>query len=195
MVELDEVYLRRASHTVGACAVLYYALPESIYGVPRWTVPMIAVMLSTAGESFRLRRGALVPGLRDHERGRVASYYQFGLSMVLLVLLFPQAIAVPCLLVAALVDPLLGEMRGRRGSCSAAMLLCVAIFIAAGYRAEHWALIAAGSVAAVALEMTSRPPLDDDVTVPIGTGLLLWAMSLMVDLPSGVIEPVKGALL
>ncbi len=191
-MDVDDAYLRRASHTVGACAVMYYALPEDMYGVPRLIIPALAVILTTAGEFARRRKGALIPGLRDFERHRIASFYYYGLSIVLLLLLAPQVVAIACILLMAFVDPFMGETRGKVWSLPAAVAFGAFLMYAAGFGPEHWPYIIAGALTAVVLESVSHHPLDDDYTMSLGTALVLMTMSRFTELPGDIIHSMEG---
>jgi len=192
-MEVDDNYLRRASHTVGACAVLYYALPMSIYGAPRLIIPALAIILTTVGEFARRRKGALIPGLRDFERHRIASFYYYGMSIVLLLLLAPQVVAIACILLMAFVDPFMGETRGRTWSIPAAIAFGAFLMYAAGFGPEYWPFMIAGAVTAVVMESVSHHPLDDDYTMSLGTALVLMGMSMFLELPGDIIHSLEGA--
>jgi dolichol kinase len=86
-------------------------------------------------ESVRLKYGVVFLGLREHERHRVASYLWFTSGAVLLIAVFPQQIAVPCILAAAIGDPVIGETRRfrRRFAFSLGFLSCFLIFLLFGY--------------------------------------------------------------
>ena len=68
---------------------------------------------------YRRLRGSLDHqrffGLRSYEKKRPASYLYFGIAVLLLFLLFPQQIAIPCILCASFTDPIIGETRYHLG--------------------------------------------------------------------------------
>ncbi len=115
----DPRWYRRAFHTFAACFVAYYLIPENtgdllwLY-VAKRAVVVFAMCILIFVEAIRLNgiiKTEVFFGLRLYERKRVCSYLYFGLASSLLLLLFPQAIAVPCILAAAIVDPVMGELR------------------------------------------------------------------------------------
>ncbi len=134
-------------------------------------------------------------GMRAYERGRVASYAYFAVATGALLLLFPQPIAVPCLVGAALLDPVIGEFRSRgrtRLGVILATTLGLALFILL-----DWSILAS-SVATLAIltgELVTIPYLDDDFLMPILPALALTVLLAagVGDLPADLIIPLGGS--
>jgi dolichol kinase len=125
-------WLRRGLHIAYGGVVLFYLFPPVCFGIP--TLLYLAVFfvgIPIIIEAIRLTRGAIFIGLREHERHHVASYLWFTAGAVLLIAIFPQQIAAPCILSAAIGDPIIGETRRfrRRFAFSIGFLVCFAIFL------------------------------------------------------------------
>jgi hypothetical protein len=168
----------------GVVCLVYYLLPTTLFGAPVWWVLLIAPLLLAIFEVLRLTFGWRLPGLRPHERRRPASYVAWGAGLVLLVAFFPEAVAVPCVLGAAFVDPLLGVLRAAPRSLrwvnpwlpwGAYVALAAPIFESLAHAPGTVALFLAGTAAAVAI-VAERPNLawlDDDLLMPL-VPALLW---------------------
>lgn len=123
---------RRALHIGFAAIILYYAFPATVFGVANWvwlvccvTMPLIVL------EFWRLRGRVRFFGLREHERYHFASYFWLANGAVILLIFFPQYIAAPCILAAAIGDPIIGETRfmRRRYAYTVGVLVCFFVFI------------------------------------------------------------------
>ena len=178
---------RRILHLGGLVVLAVYVVPAGTFGpVPVKAVPVLGLAVLLALEAYRWRGGVELPTLRAHEHGRMASYAYYGIALVIAVLVFPEPIAVAVVLGAALVDPLLGELRLRSGNRHLHAAVGVATYtvlaavpisalgevpvITAG------ALGLLGGAVAVAVEgPDSLVPLDDDLAMIVVPGLLLAA--------------------
>jgi dolichol kinase len=129
--------VRRALHIALAAVLVYYIAPDIMFYVGSvpihknvvlfflWCVPLSV-------EVSRLWLRKLIPYLmHEYERKRVASYFWFATGAVLLIYLFPQEIAAPCITATAICDPIIGETRRfrRRFAFSIGFLTCLLIFI------------------------------------------------------------------
>ncbi|MHB1434851.1 MAG: hypothetical protein ACYCPN_00850 [Thermoplasmata archaeon] len=103
---------RRILHGLGAGAIAYYLLPTQLIG----GFSKLDLLLTLLGavlllEALRLGTGLDLPTVRPYERGRLASFAFFAISLTLALLLFPVPIGAATILGASWVDPLAGEFR------------------------------------------------------------------------------------
>lgn len=180
LLEFDPHWFRRAVHGMGAGFVLYYLLPSTGWWGPVKTWgPWVLLLAAAAVEAVRMTGGIRSEhffGLREYERTRVSGYIYFGFASVVLLTLVPQPIALPCLVGAALGDPLVGELRNRDrplGSLVAGVLFGAGVFLIAGW---GWLLALAGGVLLVVGESSRLPWLDDDLTMPLLPAAVLLAL-------------------
>jgi hypothetical protein len=186
----DRVW-RRTLHVAGAAVLLVYVLPPTIFGPVPVRVVLVAALIGVLLlEVLRHRAGWELPTIRPHEHRRIASFALYAIGLVFAVLVFPEAVAVAVILGAALIDPLLGELRlhgGPIGSITAAGAL--AYFALAGpalYLLGHHGLVPSAILGAVAAFLgvaaegpTSWVPLDDDLAMIVVPGLALTAILLL----------------
>lgn len=178
---------RRCLHVGGLVVLLVFVLPTGVFGpVPVRLVLLLALAVVLALELLRYGGRVELPTIRAHERARVASFAYYAVALVVAVLLFPEAAATAAVVGAALVDPLLGELRAAgvgRGPALAAgfvawtLLGFTALRLLSGAPgATLLALAALGGAVAVACEgPASVVPIDDDLAMVILPGLLLAA--------------------
>lgn len=132
MLTPRERIIRRLLHAAFGGIILYYVMPTTIFSIPKWVLLIVLFSVPTIiMESWRLTHKKAFFGMREHERYHVASYFWMINGSVILLLIFPQFIAAPCILAAAIGDPVIGETRWfrRRLSFSIGILTCVAIFV------------------------------------------------------------------
>ena len=198
-------WFRRVFHTFAASFLVYYFIPDTSWmGVVKIIVPILIVMIVGILEYLRLKGRftySSFVGLRDYERHRPASYLYFGVATLILLLMFPQQIAISCILCASLADPVIGVIRQRRGRTmgySIGFLLCFAIFASIWYTAESWILLVVSIIGAgVAVGMEGRILwfFDDDFMmqmIPATLLLILWQGFLIFGvnvLPQPIIVP------
>ncbi len=122
-------------------------------------------------------------GLRMYEKKRVSSYLYFGIAVFILLLFFPQQIAIPCILCASIADPIMGETRQRFGEKKVYMvgfLVCMLFFLVSWYKAEVWVALLislVGASFAVIGETKKIKWLDDDFMIqilPAFVLLIIW---------------------
>jgi len=205
-IEVDAHWFRRAFHTFAASFLFYYLLPDEEWmNNIKIVVPIIIVFCMIVIEYRRLR-GALDHqrffGLRSYEKKQPASYLYFGIAVVLLFLLFPQQIAIPCILCASFTDPIIGETRyylGKKKAYTIGFIVSLFFFLMTWYRAEWWILILVsiiGAAGAVIGEAKKLRFIDDDFLIqmiPAVLLLLLWQGLLLLGinlLPPPLIYPV-----
>ncbi len=205
-IEVDAHWFRRVFHTFAASFVFYYLLPDEEWmNAIKIAVPIIIVFCMTAIEYRRLR-GSLDHqrffGLRSYEKKRPASYLYFGIAVVLLFLLFPQQIAIPCILCASFTDPIIGETRyylGKKKAYIIGFILSLFFFLITWYQADWWALILVsviGASGALVGEVKKLRFIDDDFMIQILPAILLFILwqGLLLEgsniLPPPMIHPL-----
>jgi len=141
-------------------------------------------------------------GLRIYEEKRPASYVYFGVALCILLVFFPQQIAIPCILCACFSDPIIGEIRYRLGKKKAYVIgffVCMFFFLITWYTADIPILLLAsllGASAAVIGEAKKFWLIDDDFMIQILPAiilLLLWQGFLFggIDiLPAELLLPI-----
>lgn len=173
---------RRAVHAAAACLVVYYLLPaEAAWSafLRTWGIGILlgaATALEILRLSGRLRTESFF-GLREYERRRVSGYLYAAYSFAALLLFFPQTLAVPCIVGAAIGDPIIGELRAA-GKASAAwgagIVFVGGVFLVSGWT-PVWAAIA-GALATSAEHWKFRH-VDDDLLMPLVPAFALAAAS------------------
>jgi hypothetical protein len=205
-IEVDAHWFRRVFHTFAASFLFYYLLPnEPWINLGKIIVP-IGIVACMAGVEYRRIRGDLDHqrffGLRYYEKKRPASYLYFGIAVLLLFLLFPQQIAIPCLLCASFTDPIIGESRfylGKKQAYVIGFLISMFFFIITWYKADWWILLIVsllGATGAVIGEGKKLNLVDDDFMIQMLPALLLlliWQGFLLIGvsiLPPQIIHPL-----
>jgi dolichol kinase len=182
-IEVDAHWFRRVFHTFAASFLIYYILPDEgwLFVLKRCTIICILLGLIIV-EYYRIRgdiKNIHFFGLRGYEKHRPAGYLFFGAGTVVLFLFFPQQIVIPCLLCAAFIDPLMGEIRfhfGKYNAILAGFVVSLFFFSITWYRAEWWviAIVAAAGGTVVAFsEAKKLRYIDDDFLIQILPAVLL----------------------
>ncbi|HEC81424.1 MAG TPA: dolichol kinase [Thermoplasmatales archaeon] len=199
-------WYRRAVHAFSATFLLYYLLPD-VYWLTfiKRCVVVFLVVVFTVFEVMRIRklvRNHKVFGLRDYEENRFGSYLYFGVGAAVLLLVFPQQIAVPSILCAAFVDPVVGELRvmvGEKKAYILGFLLSFFFFSFTWFMAPFPFLIVApvlGALGAVVGEMKKFRWVDDDLLIQLIPATLLGVLYVLMVwygvrfLPPEVIHPL-----
>ena len=207
-IDFDAHWYRRVFHAFGASFLFYYVLPNANWidlldwiNILKIWVPVCIVISIIILEILRLK-GKINSdhffGLRTYEKKRAGSYVFFAVAILILLLFFPQQIAIPCILCASLADPIMGEIRYRFGEKQvyiAGFLLCMFFFIVTWYKADYRLMLLAsilGAIGAVVGETKKFWRLDDDFMIQILPAVLIsiiWfgAPLLGLNLPS---EPI-----
>jgi len=205
-IEVDAHWFRRVFHTFGASFLFYYLIPEE--GWVSWVkivLPVVLVLCLVVVEYRRLQ-GSLDEkrffGLRNYERGRPASYLYFGLGLLMLFLFFPQQIAIPCILCASFLDPIIGESRfyfGKTKAYGIGFLVSLFFFLVCWFRADWWVILLVSIVGACGALLGEAKKLrwvDDDFLIQVVPAVLLvviWQVIVLfgVDiLPGKLILPL-----
>ena len=182
---------RRLLHVAGAFVLVYDLLPRGFFVVlTNEEVLLLALAAVLLLEAVRLTRGLALPTLRPYEARRPASFAFYAVALVVAVLLFPEPIAVAVVLGTALVDPLVGELRGRRpeGGVNPAVPLGVYFALAFGafVAVGRWPLGDAAALAVLAAglgvgaERLRYRWLDDDLTMTLVPACALWVVGIFV---------------
>jgi len=185
-IEVDAHWFRRVFHTFAASFLFYYLLPdEELMNTIKIVVPILIVFCMIVIEYRRLR-GTLDHqrffGLRSYEKKQPASYLYFGIAVVLLFLLFPQQIAIPCILCASFTDPIMGETRhyfGKTKAYAIGFIVSLFFFCITWYRADWWILLLVsviGAAGALIGEAKKLRLIDDDFMIQILPAILLLVL-------------------
>lgn len=205
-IEVNAHWFRRVFHTFAASFLFYYLLPDEPWiNLLKIVLPIGLIAGMVMIEYHRLR-GEIDHqrffGLRGYEKGRPASYLYFGIAVVLLFLLFPQQIAIPCILCASFTDPIIGESRfyfGKKKAYLIGFVVSLLFFLVTWYQADWWMLIIVsiiGALGALIGEAKKLQFIDDDFMIqmlPAILLLLLWQGCLMMGvdiLPPKTILPL-----
>ncbi|MFW3145618.1 MAG: hypothetical protein ACMUIE_02255, partial [Thermoplasmatota archaeon] len=119
--ELDDVrfqysardhLIRRFIHLFSGITVVYYLLPESVFYLPAkfWLIFLFGFVPFMI-EFLRARRGGLFLGQRGHEEGRIGSWAWAIWTSGAIMLVLPQEIAIPVIVIYSVADPVIGEIR------------------------------------------------------------------------------------
>ena len=185
-IEVDAHWFRRVFHTFAASFLFYYLLPDEEWmNAIKIVVPILIVFCMIAIEYRRLR-GTLDHqrffGLRSYEKKQPASYLYFGIAVVLLFLLFPQQIAIPCILCASFTDPIMGETRhyfGKKRAYTIGFIVSLFFFCITWYQADWWILILVsviGAAGALIGEAKKIRLIDDDFMIQMLPAILVFVL-------------------
>ena len=109
---LEHHMFRRGLHLMTGLVTVYYLVPETFFYLPRAIWLMIIIgFIPLLMEYFRLRFGKLLPGMRQHETQSVGSYAWSLWASMTLILVMPQSIAIPVIIIYSFADPVLSELR------------------------------------------------------------------------------------
>lgn len=194
-IELEAHWFRRIFHTFAASFLIYYILPDEPF-INSLKISLIIgiVVIVFLLEVLRLKEilhSMSFFGLRRYEEKRPASYLYFGIATLLLLLFFPQQIAIPCILCACFSDPIMGELRqhySKKETYVIGFFISLFFFIVAWHTKELWITIPIsliGASAAVLGETTKIWYLDDDFMIqmlPATILLIIWRITAVFDL-------------
>ena len=203
-VDFNAHWYRRVFHTFGASFLVYYLLPDLEWiDILKFWASIVIVAFAFFLECLRIK-GKINSdhffGLRMYEKNRVGSYLFFGVAIVILLLFFPQQIAVPCILCACIADPIMGEIRyhfGKKEIYVIGFLICLFLFMITWYKADIWMMILVsivGAFGAVFGEVKKLWWLDDDFMIQIVPAVLLLVLWITIScfgfaLPEPIIYP------
>lgn len=184
------------NHTGGAAFILYYLFPKKIiFGIPREILLILLIIFPISTELNRLIRKRDFIGLHAREEGKIASYMWFAVCSGALMLFLPQKIAAPCIVSAALIDPVLGELK-RFGRITAILLAIGASFLI--FSAFEYSIMLAlvAAIVGVIAEYPNLKFLDDDVLMQIVPAIIIGIIIIMEvsffePFPENLIEPIN----
>jgi dolichol kinase len=206
-VDFDAHWYRRIFHTFAASFLVYYILPD-IYWLnvlKFWFLPLIVIIVFLV-EILRLKgfiSNRHIFGLRLYEKNRVGSYAFFAAAIMILLLFFPQQIAVPCILCACFADPTIGEIRNKfnnKRTILIGFLICMFFFMITWYKADPALMILVGIVGATGAIIGETKKIywiDDDFMIQMIPALLLlaiWYASPFfgLSMPDPIIYPISS---
>ena len=188
---IDQAIYRRFNHTVASCFVIYFLFPEYILGVDRLYLVVIFWLSIVLIEYFRLSGVFALDGMRDYESSRIAGFVWFATGTCAILFfyeigVFPEIFAVSTIIMASLVDPLIGECNKKHGDLQGffagfiASVLIYQLIIGSLF----YSLI--GGLVAVLVERPKFKWLDDDLLMqifPILIMTIFYVSGLGPDLP------------
>jgi dolichol kinase len=188
-LDFDAHWYRRVFHTFGASFIAYYMLPDLEWvNILKTLIPVFLLIFIITLESLRISgkiSGDHFFGLRMYEKKRVGSYLYFGIAVFMLLLFFPQQIAIPCILCACIADPFMGEARlrlGKRNALMVGFLTCMFFFAVTWYKADPLVFLTGvfmGAAGAVVGENVKLKWVDDDFLIQILPAMLLLVVWLV----------------
>jgi dolichol kinase len=207
-IDFEAHWYRRMFHTFGASFLVYYLVPNNIEWIRilKFWIPILILVIIFVLELLRIKGkidSSHFFGLRFYEKNRVGSYLYFGVAIFILLVLFPQQIAIPCILCACLADPIMGEIRlkyGKKQGYITGFIVCMFFFIVAWYKSDIWIVFMVsviGASGAVVGEMKKFRWIDDDFMIQILPAviiLFLWLILRMYNvdiLPDQIIYQVE----
>lgn len=188
---IDQAIYRRFNHTVAACFVIYFLFPKYILNFDRVYFVIIFWLSIILIEYFRLSGAFTLDGMRDYEDTRVAGFVWFatGTCMILFfyeIGMFPEIFAVSTIIMASLVDPLIGEVNKKYGNRKGFLAGLIGSFVI--YQLIIGVIFYAfvGSIVAAIVERPKFKWLDDDLLIqifPILVMTIFYFSGLGPDLP------------
>jgi hypothetical protein len=179
---------RRLVHICAPLFLVYYLIPEEIYGIDKRIALMAVLAMILAFEFVRLWRGWTFLGMRDYEAGTVSAFAWASIGLAFTFLFFPLELAAPAVTGMAFTDPLIGELRCRKSNLYPVLplvfyfVLVLAIFIL--LMGWGWQIVLAsmvGTVLAIVVERIRIKNVDDDfqmMVVPLlGMAAVLYLTS------------------
>ncbi len=181
---------RRILHGLGAIVLVYFVVPNGFFVfAPKEVILLVLLGLVVVAELLRFTVGLELPTVRDYESHRVGGYVYFAVALTIVVLLFPEPIAVAVVLGTAFVDPVAGELRTAGRSRSLYPAVPVALYAVLAFTSlaivGRWpwgldALLALAAAAlAVAVERPKLPWVDDDFVMTIVPALFLYGAGVL----------------
>ena len=193
-----DYWFRRSAHVFATTFISYYFLPDSGYiGILKRIIVLSLLIIIIALDIARLKRKRYrLTGLRDYEENRIGSYVYFGIGTSILLLLFPQQIAIPCIVSAALADPVAGELRriNLKLSYLIVFMLSFIIFYSTWLTSPYAILISVISSLSLTLsELKKFRYLDDDLLMQIVPALTILIFYLILGkeiMPREIVFPL-----
>ena len=204
-IEFDAHWFRRVFHTFAAFFLFYYMLPDEQWiTILKKSIAIVLVIFAFILEYLRIKRKISRSnffGLRIYEEKRPAAYLYFGVALLILLLFFPQQIAIPCILCACFSDPIMGEIRyrlGRKEALFIGFFVCMLFFMITWFKADIWIILLVsliGATGAIIGEVKKFKLIDDDFMIQILPAILIliiWQGFMLIEvdiLPMKIIYP------
>ena len=142
---LKQHLLRRFVHLSSSLILIYFLLPDTVFYIPKKALVIILfVFVPLTLELTRIRSKKLIFGQRPHEIHMIGSYAWSLMASTVIILVLPQEIAAPVIVIYAFADPLIGEIRlwKKRMVLPLGTLLIAVSFMVFGY--DWWLALIAG---------------------------------------------------
>ncbi len=111
-ISLSSHMFRRMMHLLSPLLFLYYLFPQRIFEIPTWTILVLIIgIVPLIIETIRLTRRKVLFGQRPHEEKMLGSYAWSLWSSLLIMMVLPQQVALPIIVVYSFSDPIIGEIR------------------------------------------------------------------------------------
>ncbi|MBS3748728.1 MAG: hypothetical protein KGY65_06275 [Candidatus Thermoplasmatota archaeon] len=180
---------RRGLHIAGGIFIGYYFLPPFLpYDIPRTIILYAIIPLVISIELYRwnVREHRLRHLLRDYEKSRPASFSYFAVGSIILLLYFPQYISIPCILSAAICDPIIGITKQKNkqfiGYLTGFLLSSILFILAWNSTTPSIGLTAAmiGASTSMISEYKSSFYIDDDFLMQILPAIVLFIFAYVL---------------
>ncbi len=106
----DKVF-RRIIHSIVCLVLLYYLVPDPLFGQPKRLLLLVLLAIVLAFEALRLYCDFQLPTMRFYEKEQLASYAWASTAAAITLVFFPKYLAFVVFLGMGLVDPMIGEMQ------------------------------------------------------------------------------------
>ena len=191
----DEKIYRRFNHTVAACFVIYFLLPQEILGLERIYLVILLWIIILGIEYLRLNKNLNMFGMRDYESDRVAGFVWFASGTFIILGFyemgaFPQSLAIATIIMAAYTDPVIGEANHKLGDRWGLGIGFVCSFVIYQLIIGVIFYSVLGGLIAVLVERPKLKWFDDDLAMqifPISILSILWLSGIGPDLPETII--------
>jgi len=184
---MEKEAIRKAIHMCAPLFALLYLVPENMGSVPRSAAVLAAWAAFALFETYRIRKGILVPGLREYERSRPSAAFWMCSAFVPMILFFPVEYAVPLLIGFGFVDPLCGILRKRSPRTYPAaplivyfMIMWISLSFFYGLTAGILAVSLLVSISAIMAEGIKSRIVDDDFLMLFVPLTVLWLAGLVL---------------
>ncbi|MEA3557745.1 MAG: hypothetical protein U9R75_00665 [Candidatus Thermoplasmatota archaeon] len=104
--------LRRGLHLLSSLVVIYYLFPPTFFFLPMkfWLILLLGIVPFII-EIHRMKKGSIMIGQREYEKRAIGSYAWSLWTSAAIILVLPQEIGLPVILIYTLADPVIGEIR------------------------------------------------------------------------------------